>query len=296
MVAPVLPAPRTQADVSTAHGPATAGMSPVRFRIDWAEHDAPRTCGGDSNAADGEYPTAAAARAGRSKGMDVPGPLQSHPLAEYVGRIDPARVYTVRELAEVMELAPSSVSGMARYGWLPGSRINSHRGSRAYTWTGQQLLLIAGRPISIHYDHERYTPSTLYRVGCRCPICVQAHSADSLARKRALADETFTAEQRARLIGLVAQRTPVADAAAKVGVTLLQVYGRANWDAGFAEEIDEAAWGLCVLGQDDPRCSTPSGYRGNPHGDYPRPACRATGCREWRRGQSRLERTAPTIA
>ncbi len=86
------------------------------------------------------------------------------------------------------------------------------------------------------------------------------------------------------------------DAAAKVGVTLGQVYGRATWDAAFAEEIDEAAWSLCVLGQDDQSCSTAVGYRGKPGGRSPRPACRGTGCREWRWGQSQLERAESTAA
>ncbi|MEE1764455.1 hypothetical protein [Streptomyces sp. SP18BB07] len=218
-------------------------------------------------------------------------PAQPHPLAEYAERIDAAKVYTLRQLAELMELAPSSVSGMARYGWLPGSRMKPHRrGGRAYTWTGKQLLRLAARPIRVQYDHERYAPSTLYRVGCRCPACVRAHSADSQERKRALADEAFPAEERARLVALVVDATPVAEAAAEVGVTVGQVYGRATWDAAFAEEIDEAAWSLCVLGQTDPACGTPSGYRGNPRGQSPRPACRGTGCREWRRSQSQVER------
>ncbi|MER7497101.1 hypothetical protein ABT033_31450 [Streptomyces pharetrae] len=225
-------------------------------------------------------------------------PVQPHPLAEYADRIAPGRVYTLRQLAELLELAPSSVSGMARYGWLPGSRMKPHRrGGRTYTWTGKQLLRLAARPITVQYDHERYAPSTLYRVGCRCPACVRAHSADSQERKRALADEAFTEEKRARLVALVADATPVAEAAAEVGVTLGQVYGRATWDAAFAEELDEAAWSLCVLGQNDPACSTASGYRGKPGGKWksPRPACRGTGCREWRRGQSHLERAGDTV-
>jgi hypothetical protein len=189
-----------------------------------------------------------------------------------VARIDAGSVYTVRQLAELMELAPSSVSGMATYGWLPGSRMKPHRrGGLVHTWTGKQLLRLAARPIRVQYDHERYAPATLYRAGCRCPVCVQAHSADSRARNHALAE-----------------------AAKEVGVPLGYVYGRAIWDAEFGEALDEAAWSLCVLGEDDPGCSTPSGYRGNPRGKSPRPACRGTGCREWRREQSRMERSEAT--
>ncbi|MGW2496174.1 hypothetical protein ACWCV2_16950 [Streptomyces pseudogriseolus] len=224
-------------------------------------------------------------------------PAQPHPLAEYADRIDAGKVYTLRQLAELLELAPSSVSGMARYGWLPGSRMRPHRrGGRTYSWTGKQLLRLAARPIRVQYDHERYAPATLYRVGCRCPTCVRAHSADSQERKRALADEVFPPEKRARLVALVADSVPVAEATAEVGVTVGQVYGRATWDAAFAEEIDEAAWSLCVLGQDDPACSTASGYRGKPGGKSPRPACRGTGCREWRRAQSQLERAETAAA
>lgn len=224
-------------------------------------------------------------------------PAQPHPLAAYTDRIDPAKVYTLAELAELLELAPSSVSGMARYGWLPGSRMKPHRrGGRTYTWTGKQLARLAARPIRVQYDHERYAPSTLYRVGCRCPVCVRAHSSDSQERKRALAEEAFAEEKRARLVALVADATPVAVAAAKVGVTLGQVYGRATWDAAFAEDLDEAAWALCVLGQEDPGCSKASGYRGKPGGSTPRPACRGTGCREWRRGQAQVERAEAAAA
>lgn len=34
-------------------------------------------------------------------------------------------------------------------------------------------------------------------------------------------------------------------------------------DAGWAEELDEAAWPLCVHGEGDPRCSTAAAYRGH---------------------------------
>ncbi|MFI6688365.1 helix-turn-helix domain-containing protein [Streptomyces sp. NPDC050485] len=212
-----------------------------------------------------------------------------HPLAEYTQQIDPDRVYTVRQLAEILELSPSSVQGMARSGWLPGSRMRPHRrGGRVHTWSGAQLLRIANRPVKVTFDHDRYAAATLYRVGCRCPLCVRAHSKDSLQRRHALAEEAFPYEARRRVLELVEAQMPVSEAAAEVGVTLRQVYGRANWDAGFAEDLDEAAWSLCVLGEDDPACATPSGYRGSAN----RPACRATGCREWRRAQARQERAA----
>ena len=57
-----------------------------------------------------------------------------------------------------------------------------------------------------------------------------------------------------------------------------RMQARARNDLGrmFAEELDEAGWSLCVLGQDDPQCSTAGGYRGNERGESPRPACRGT--------------------
>ncbi|WP_228984231.1 hypothetical protein [Streptomyces sp. DH12] len=218
---------------------------------------------------------------------------QPHPLASYADQIDPQESYTVRRIAALLGMAPTSVSGMATYGLLPGSRTRPHaRGGRQRFWTGKQLLRIAKRPVRVQYDHARLSPVTLYRVGCRCPACVAAHSAESLERRRALAEEAFTAEQRRRVLELIAAQTPAPEAAEKVGVTLHQVYGRALWDAEFAEELDEAGWSLCVLGQDHPQCSTASGYRGNERGEAARPACRGTGCREWRRGMSQQERGA----
>ncbi|OKI74952.1 hypothetical protein AMK11_35135 [Streptomyces sp. CB02414] len=217
---------------------------------------------------------------------------QPHPLADYAEQIDPQETYTVRRVAALLGMASTSVSGMVTYGLLPGSRVRPHaRGGRQHVWTGKQLLRLAKRPVRVQYDHEKFAPATLYRVGCRCAACVDAHSAESRERRRALAEEAFTAEQRRRVLDLVAARTPVAEAAKEAGVTLHQVYGRANWDAAFAEELDEAGWSLCVLGQDDPQCSTAGGYRGNERGEAPRPACRGTGCREWRRGMSQQERS-----
>ncbi|MFD8670522.1 hypothetical protein ACFV1U_34725 [Streptomyces microflavus] len=219
--------------------------------------------------------------------------VRPHPLAEYAERIDAQRTYTLRDLAELMELSSSSVTGMARYGWLPGSRVRSHRrGGRMYTWAGRELVRLSNKPLVVEYDHERYAASTLYRVGCRCVPCTRAHNTDSVARSRALAEDVFPRAKRDQVIALVTESTPVAVAAATAGVTLGTVYGRAAWDADFADALDEAGWSLCVSGQESPECGTPCGYRGNPRGPSPRPACRGTGCREWRRGQSRIERGA----
>ncbi|MFE4264575.1 hypothetical protein [Streptomyces sp. NPDC056883] len=225
--------------------------------------------------------------------MTVSRNAQPHPLAPYASQINPEGIYTLRQVAALLELAPTSVSGMVGHGWLPGSRMRPlARGGRQHTWTGKQLIRIANRPIRVTYDHEKFSASTLYRVGCRCPACTHAHSQDSQARRRALAEEAFNAEQRTQLLDLVGEETPVPEAAKQVGVTIGQVYGRANWDAAFAESLDEAAWALCVLGAEDPKCSTAAGYRGCESGTSPRPPCRGTGCREWRRGASQQTRGA----
>ncbi|MYU22863.1 hypothetical protein [Streptomyces sp. SID8352] len=218
---------------------------------------------------------------------------QPHPLAAYADQIDPVTTYALRDVAALLGLSLSNVSGMALHGWLPGSRLRPHRrGGRTYTWTGKQLLRIAARPIRVEYDHDRYGPATLYRVGCRCPVCMRAHTAESRERKRALSEEAFPAETRAEVITLVAAGTPIADAAAEAGVSLAKVYGRATWDLAFGDQLDEAAWSLCVLGENAPGCGSPAGYRGKPKGRATRPACRGTGCREWRRAQAQAERSA----
>jgi hypothetical protein len=216
----------------------------------------------------------------------------AHPLAFCANQIDPERTYTVRTVAALLGMAPSSVSGMATYGLLPGSRQRAHaRGGSERTWTGKQLLRLSRRPVRVQYDHEKLSPATLYRVGCRCPVCVNAHSTESRARRRGLAEAAFTGEQRKRVLNAVAAGTPVADAAHQAKVTLHQVYGRATWDAEFAEDLDEAGWALCVLGHDDPLCGRPGAYRGYEQGEAYRPPCRGTGCREWRRDQAQQERT-----
>ncbi|WP_307820462.1 hypothetical protein [Streptomyces sp. MC1] len=213
---------------------------------------------------------------------------QPHPLAKYADRIDASADYTARQLAALLELSLSSVHMMAGYGWLPGSRMRTPaRGGRKYTWTGQQLLRLAGRRIKVQYDHERYAPSTLYRVGCRCPECTAAHNTESRQRRRALAEEKFPEPQRTRLVELVGEGTPVEDAAQEVGVSVGYVFGRATWDAAFADALDDAGWALCVLGESSPACGTAGAYRGNDSKRSPRPPCRGTGCREYKRESSR---------
>ncbi|MFJ5099382.1 hypothetical protein [Streptomyces sp. NPDC088557] len=217
-------------------------------------------------------------------------PTQSHPLAPYADRIAPGQTYTIRSVADLLELSVPSVSGMATYGLLPGSRWRpGSRGGRHQVWTGRQLLRLARKPVRAGFDHERFSPVTLYRIGCRCPVCTAAHRSASRERGRALAEQTFPEEMRRRVLDLVAAGTPVAQAAEQAGATLSRVYGRAVWDGAFAEGLDEAGWALCVLGEENPRCGTSGAYRGL-EATEGRAACRGTGCREWRRDQARQER------
>ncbi|WP_328373405.1 hypothetical protein OG800_50235 (plasmid) [Streptomyces sp. NBC_00445] len=221
--------------------------------------------------------------------------MAQHPLVQCAERIDPEAVYTVAGIARLLGMAASSVKGMAGYGWLPGGRMQPHaRGGRQRVWAGAQLLQLAQKPLVVEYDHERYSPVTLYRVGCRCDVCAQAHADASKAQRRASAEETFPAESRRQLLKQITDGMPVAQAAAAVGVSRSRVYGRADWDPDFAEELDEATWSLCVAGEDSPVCGTASGYRGQPGQLNGRPGCRGTACREWRRGAGRDERTVTT--
>ncbi|WP_240364080.1 hypothetical protein [Streptomyces sp. S1D4-20] len=218
--------------------------------------------------------------------------MAQHPLARCVERIDPETVYTVAGIARLLGMSVSSVKGMAGYGWLPGGRMQPHaRGGRQHVWAGARLLQLAHQPLVVEYDHERYSPVTLYRVGCRCDVCTQAHAETSKAQRRAFAEETFPAQSRLRLLEQIVGGMPVAQAATAVGVTRSRVYRRADWDPDFAQELDEATWALCVAGEDSPVCGTASGYRGRPGQRNGRPACRGTACREWRRGAGRDERT-----
>ncbi|WP_208868544.1 hypothetical protein [Streptomyces viridosporus] len=221
--------------------------------------------------------------------------VAQHPLARCAEWIDPQTVYTVAGIARLLGMSVSSVKGMAGYGWLSGGRMQPHvRGGRQRVWSGLQLLQLANQPLVVQYDHERYAPVTLYRVGCRCDVCAQAHAKAAMVQRRASAEETFPVESRRQLLEQVAGGIPVDQAAATVGVTRSRVYGRADWDPDFAEELDEATWALCVAGEDSPVCGTAGGYRGQPGRLNGRPACRGTACREWRRGAGREERAAAT--
>ena len=111
----------------------------------------------------------------RGCGMSGTSVMAQHPLARCAERIDPEAVYTVGGIARLLGMSVSSVKGMAGYGWLPGGSMQPHaRGGRQHVWAGARLLQLAQEPLVVEYDHERHSPVTLYRVGCRCDVCAQA--------------------------------------------------------------------------------------------------------------------------
>lgn len=216
-----------------------------------------------------------------------PVPPVPHPLAQHTGQIDPGRTYSTRDLAVLMEMSLTTLRSLITCGLLPGGRTRRTNGREMTTWTGRRLLRTARQPLRLRYDHTRYAPTALYRAGCRCPRCTAAHNQESRTWRRDLADAAFPAPAREHLLGQVSRGTPLADAAADAGTTPGRVHGYALRDPQFAQALDEAGWSLCVLGPGAPRCSTPTAYRGR--GEQ-QPACRGTGCREWRRATSQNER------
>ncbi|KUF17382.1 hypothetical protein [Streptomyces silvensis] len=213
--------------------------------------------------------------------------VRSHPLAPYTDKIAADGLYTLPDLAALMGISRSSAHVLAAHGAFSSNGADPRRG-RTRQWTGAELLLMATRPVRITLDHAQFAPETLYRLGCRCDGCMDAHAAASREWKRTAADQKFPAPQREEVLRLVAQGTPVPTAAAAVGVTPHCVAGRATWDTAFADALDQALWSLCTWGQTDPQCGTAAAYRGSR--DHTTPGCRGTACRSWRRGASRQER------
>lgn len=194
----------------------------------------------------------------------------SHPLASLVDRIDPAALYRIPDLAELLGLSRSSAMALELSGWFPGSgreRVPGARGVRR-VWTGAALIAAAGiDPPPL--DHGRYAPSTLWRLGCSCDDCLAWHNADTRGRRRAVSDERFPQEKRDQVLELVAAGdvASITEAAKEAGVTAGQVYGLALRDAEFRAALDEAGMALCRGGD---RCGRPAGYR---------QGCRGTACR-----------------
>lgn len=192
-----------------------------------------------------------------------------HPLAPLVDGIDPDALYRIPDLAELLGLAKSSTITLAISGWFPGAEREPVPGARArQVWTGRALIA-AAETEPPELDHDRYAPSTLWRLGCGCEDCLAWHNDDTRERRRAAADAAFPEEARRLVLELVAAGdvATVAEAAKEAGVTAGQVYGLANRDEEFRAALDEAGMALCRGGD---RCGRPVGYR---------QGCRGTACR-----------------
>lgn len=194
-----------------------------------------------------------------------------HPLARVIDRIDPAALYRVPDLADLLGLARSSTWALVQSGWFPGVEYEPvpDGTGRRQVWTGAALIAAADTdPPAL--DHTKYAPSTLWRLGCGCDDCLAWHNADSRDRHRRASDDAFPEQRRRRVLELVASGTvTVKEAAAQAEVTVGQVYGYARRDQEFERLLDEAAASLCR----DPggsRCATPGAYRAG---------CRGTACR-----------------
>lgn len=193
-----------------------------------------------------------------------------HPLAGVVDRIDPDALYRTPDLADLLGLALSSTNTLALSGWFPGAereRVPGADGVRQ-VWTGAALIAAAGTdPPPL--DHTRYSPSTLWRLGCGCDTCLAWHNADSRSRRRARSDAAFPEQRRRQVLDLVAAGdvATIEEAAERTGVTPGQVHGLARRDDTFRAALDEAATALCIGGD---RCGRPCGYQAG---------CRGTACR-----------------
>jgi len=193
-----------------------------------------------------------------------------HPLAHAVDRIDPGARYRTSDLANLLGLARGSIHSLVLSGWFPGSEWEPVPGAdgRRLVWTGTALIAAADTdPPAL--DHDRYAPSTLWRLGCGCEDCLAWHNNDSRTRRRTAADAAFPEQRRRQVLELIAAGDvdTIAEAAERAEVTPGQVFGLALRDTDFRAQLDEAAHALCV---NDARCGRPSGYRRG---------CRGTACR-----------------
>ncbi|QKZ20300.1 hypothetical protein [Streptomyces chartreusis] len=192
-----------------------------------------------------------------------------HPLTRVLDRVVPDAQYRAPDLAELLGLALSSTNTLILSGWFPGAAWERAPGTdRRRVWTGAALIAAADTdPPAL--DHSRYTPSTLWRLGCGCDGCLAWHNADSRQRRRAAADAAFPEQRRRQVLELVSSGDvdSIEEAAARAKVSPGRVFGLALRDQDFRAALDEAAVALCVGGD---LCGRPIGYR---------TGCRGTACR-----------------
>ncbi|MFD8594541.1 hypothetical protein ACFV1L_06030 [Kitasatospora sp. NPDC059646] len=190
-----------------------------------------------------------------------------HPLSSVRNRIDSDADYTVKTLASATGYSRSHIKTLALAGDLPGTT----RPGVGYRWAGKDVLdAINEGAANPDFDHDKYAPSSLWRMGCRCSDCANEHLADLRKWRREISQRDFPEPLQKRLLALVGAGTSVKEAAELLGLTSVRVYAEARVDEEFGALLDKAAEALCVDAADH-RCGTPTGYR--------RLACRGTACR-----------------
>ncbi|WP_280426425.1 hypothetical protein [Nocardia carnea] len=105
----------------------------------------------------------------------------------------------------------------------------------------------------------RYRDNARYHLhSARDEAARAEHAAVSRRWRHELADAVFNARDRHMLLAAVRDGVRVSEAAAAVGVTHQQVYGRTEWDPDFRDALEEALTTSCPAGA---YCGTPSGKR-----------------------------------
>ncbi|MFC1418608.1 hypothetical protein [Streptacidiphilus cavernicola] len=196
-----------------------------------------------------------------------------HPLARHIEAIDPKRHYDSAEVAALLGVGSAALRPLVLAGWLPEPQVprRSGRGGQPVRrWRGSALRTAGARKRLKPLDHDQFAGTTLWRLGCRCASCTAAHSERSRLARRAAADAAFPEADRELLLAAVAAGADMKSAAELVGVSTMQVYGRATRDPVFSARLDEAGAALCVDAASG-KCGTPTGYRSL--------RCRGTACR-----------------
>jgi hypothetical protein len=106
-------------------------------------------------------------------------------------------------------------------------------------------------------------PSTLYRAGVREGEPKRVHTLQSRQWRRAVASALFDAPDRSLFLQALRLDRDLATAAARVGVSLAQVYGRMRWDTSFSAEVETVLAELCAnaVQHHGHHCGTTRGYR-----------------------------------
>jgi hypothetical protein len=121
-----------------------------------------------------------------------------------------------------------------------------------------QLMPRINRP---HADVSRW------RRGIRDIAARLAHNADTTSWRRSIAEAVFDADDQAHVLEELRRGARVTEAAAAVGLAVNALYGRAEWDADFADRLEETLANTCPAGD---YCGRPAGVK---HGGHRR-ACR----------------------